>query len=184
MDYHEKYPNILCGIDVDTQTTWLAINKSTGDVAFLTNYRCIGNSNKTEKFSSRGNLIFEYVKAGDTSITDKLYHSIDEFEQNIFKGKKYKGFNLVIGNVLNGTLKYLQNKNLDPLADNQLSIEQAEVIKQDEIQGLSNGDLNKWHKVHYGRVKTSTVLRKTAKWEVKEDRAVEHMCEVADAITE
>lgn len=168
---------------MDTQTTWLAINKRTGDVAFLTNYRCIGNSNQTEKFSSRGNLIFEYVKAGDPSISDKLYQSIDEFEQNIFEGKKYKGFNLVFGNVFTGTLKYLQNKNKDPMAANQLSVKQAVVIPQNEVQGLSNGDLNKWHKVHVGRVKMSQLLRKVSHEPNGPEEAVEHLCEVADTLT-
>ena len=39
LQYHPQFNNILCGIDSETGTTWLAINHSTGDFAVLTNYR-------------------------------------------------------------------------------------------------------------------------------------------------
>jgi len=39
LGHHPKFKNILCGIDSETGTTWLALNHSTGDFAVLTNFR-------------------------------------------------------------------------------------------------------------------------------------------------
>lgn len=39
----EGFPNIICGIDSPTKSTWLAFNKATGDVCFLTNFRTPNN---------------------------------------------------------------------------------------------------------------------------------------------
>lgn len=59
-------PNIVCGVDVETGTSWLAFNKLTGNFAALTNYRQPPNpENAKKKFSSRGHLILEFVKIGD-----------------------------------------------------------------------------------------------------------------------
>ena len=27
LSYHKDYPNILCGLDIRTETTWMALNK-------------------------------------------------------------------------------------------------------------------------------------------------------------
>lgn len=106
LNFHSKHSSIICGIDKLTGTTWLAFNKLTGDLAFLTNYRTKTN-NLNKKYVTRGNLILEYVKINDSSISksDKLYQSIEEYEQKSF-GLLYRGFNLVYGNVLSGEFKY------------------------------------------------------------------------------
>jgi uncharacterized protein with NRDE domain len=45
----------------------MALNTLTGDFAVLTNYRT-ANNKKTGDYSSRGNLIMEYVKIRDQTI--------------------------------------------------------------------------------------------------------------------
>ena len=87
LDYHKEFPNILCGLDKRTGTTWMALNKSQGDFAVLTNYRSI-HSRRVEgvDYESRGNLILEYVKIRDESIdkSRKMFKSIEEYEEKAF----------------------------------------------------------------------------------------------------
>jgi uncharacterized protein with NRDE domain len=69
IQFHPIFQNIICGIDVSTGTTWLAFNRLTGDIAFLTNYRTKNNDSQDSKlFETRGTLILEYVKANDSTI--------------------------------------------------------------------------------------------------------------------
>ena len=82
MSFHNKYPNIVCGVDKLTGTTWLALNKLCGDFAFLTNYRSMANIKvEGQTYKTRGNLILEYVKIRDKTISDedKMYTSIEEY---------------------------------------------------------------------------------------------------------
>ena len=81
-DHHHSSPNIVCGIDKRTGTTWFAFNKKTGRFACLTNYRTKRNSEQQlrheplnpleacipRKYESRGALVIEYVKIGDPDI--------------------------------------------------------------------------------------------------------------------
>ncbi len=46
LSFLDKYPNIICSVDKKTGTTWLAFNKKTGDLAFLTIYRTKKNETK------------------------------------------------------------------------------------------------------------------------------------------
>ena len=66
-------PNIICGIDKQTGTSWFAFNKKTGDFACLTNYRTIRDISHPGK-KSRGTLVLEYVKMRDDNIpkADKI----------------------------------------------------------------------------------------------------------------
>ena len=58
--------NIVCGVDKETGTSWLAFNKKTGNFAALTNFRQPPNpENAKREFVSRGKLILEYVKIAD-----------------------------------------------------------------------------------------------------------------------
>lgn len=45
----QSMPNIICGIDVQTNSTWLAFNKETGNLCFLTNFRTPTNYDKNRK---------------------------------------------------------------------------------------------------------------------------------------
>tara|TARA_B110000285_G_scaffold158523_1_gene176872 strand:- start:1410 stop:1682 length:273 start_codon:yes stop_codon:yes gene_type:complete len=87
------------------------VNKDTGDLAMLTNYRTLSNY-ESKKYVTRGNLILEFAKIRDKSIkdSDKLYKSVDEYEEKSF-GLLYRGFNLVYGNIITGQFKYYQFKN-------------------------------------------------------------------------
>ena len=76
LGFHKEFQNIICGLDVKTGTSWLALNKSTGDFAALTNYRTI-KEDLTCDYSSRGNLILEYVKIRDKAIKNKKYQSLE-----------------------------------------------------------------------------------------------------------
>ena len=91
----------------------MALDNLTGDLALLTNYRTKANDLK-KKYTTRGNLILEYVKIRDSTISDadKLYKTVQEYEKKSF-GNLYRGFNLVYGNVLTGDFKYYQFKNND-----------------------------------------------------------------------
>jgi len=60
--------HIVCGIDVETQTTWFAFNKMTGDFACLTNFRTTRNQTQMLDYQSRGFLVMEYVKINDPTI--------------------------------------------------------------------------------------------------------------------
>ena len=143
---------MLCGLDYKTGTSWIAINIKTGDLAFLTNYRCDGDAIKTVKFSSRGRLVLDYAMANDDAIPIKNYSSTDDFVKRAFDGKKkYRGFNLVFGNVMTGNFRYIQNQNADPRGPCVLNMDQAVDISKDVCHGMSNGDFNKWQKVHTGR---------------------------------
>jgi len=83
------------------------LNKVTGDLAFLTNYRSLRDEEPNSEivYETRGILILEYVKIRDESLSDKLYQSIEEYERKVF-AKTMRGFNLVYGNILTATFKY------------------------------------------------------------------------------
>jgi len=55
-------PDILCGVDVQTRSTWLGVNKATGAVCFLTNYRTRANYAGEKRYQSRGHLVLNYLK--------------------------------------------------------------------------------------------------------------------------
>ncbi len=63
-----EFPNIVCGIDVATKSTWFALNKRTGDFACLTNLRTQRNIKLIKPYDSRGFLVLEYVKINDPTI--------------------------------------------------------------------------------------------------------------------
>jgi len=104
--YHDDYPNLLCGLDLQTGSTWFAVNTLTGDFSFLTNFRTPANYNQRGKrYGSRGHLVMEYVKIHDSSISDKKFTSVTEYEQALIKTDT-RGFNIVYGNAIKGIIKY------------------------------------------------------------------------------
>ena len=44
------FENIVCGLDIQTGTTWFAFNKKTGDFACLTNFRTRRNQFKQRTY--------------------------------------------------------------------------------------------------------------------------------------
>lgn len=138
-----------------TKSTWLAYNKHTGDVCFLTNFRTPDNQLQTNKtYSSRGFLVAEYVKIRDLSIDEKKkqFSTVEEYEGNL-KTIITRGFNIVYGNAFSREFKYFQFKNsanrdmLEPLH-----------LDQDKVYGMSNGGLDEWDKVCRGKEAFSEVV--------------------------
>lgn len=97
--------HIICGIDVQTNSTWLAYNKLTGDVCFLTNFRNPNNYIQNKKYSSRGFLVIDFVKINDPTIDKKPYDSIESYEKNLLSIET-RGFNIVYGNVNTLNFRY------------------------------------------------------------------------------
>lgn len=141
LSFQKDFPNIICGLDKQTGTTWLALNKISGDFAVLTNFRTIKN-HKPAKYQTRGILILEYVKIRDETIKDKMFQSIEQYEKEVFN-HIYRGFNLIYGNILTGDLKYRKN-DMD-------SVSEPMEVPKDLLHGMSNGGLNIWDKVHRGK---------------------------------
>jgi len=88
LDFHfvdEGNEGVLCGLDSLTGTSWLAFDKQSKRVAFLTNFRSPNNAvMKAEK--SRGRLVMNWVRNNLT---------VEEFSQSIFSEiEGYRGFNL------------------------------------------------------------------------------------------
>ncbi len=104
--YHDLYPNVLCGLDLQTGSTWFAVNRATGDFCFLTNFRTPANyTQRGKKYGSRGHLVMEYVKIHDPTITDKKYTSLADYERALVDTDT-RGFNIVFGNAVKGSIKY------------------------------------------------------------------------------
>ncbi len=105
-------PNIICGIDVPTKSTWLAFNKHTGDVCFLTNFRTPDNYLAGKTYTSRGFLVAEFVKIRDLTIdrTLKQFSSVEDYENNL-TSIITRGFNIVYGNAFTRKFKYFQFRN-------------------------------------------------------------------------
>lgn len=76
LNFLKEFPNIICGLDKKTGTSWLALNRSTGDFAVLTNFRTV-RANRPGDYASRGILILEYVKIRDETIKNKKFTSLE-----------------------------------------------------------------------------------------------------------
>ena len=99
--------NIICGIDIQTNSTWLAFNKASGDLCFITNFRTPSNYNQRKRYGSRGFLVSDFVRIRDPEIdySQKRYKSIEEYEKGLVESDT-RGFNIVYGNVKEGWIKY------------------------------------------------------------------------------
>lgn len=124
----------------------------------LTNFRTKANY-KAKNYVSRGNLILEYVKIRDKSISDsdKLYKSVEDYEEKSF-GRLYRGFNLVYGNALTGDLKYYQFKN-----SGKEESKSPRLLNKDRIYGMSNGGIDLWDKVDRGKAKFKDLIEQSDK---------------------
>ena len=86
-NYWSDHPQILAGRDLEAGGTWLGMSTS-GKISMLTNYRDLKNINPAAP--SRGQLVSDYLKS---SITAQAYMQGIESD-----GKRYNGFNLIVGN--------------------------------------------------------------------------------------
>ena len=77
----ENKNGIICGTDLQTGTTWLAINTKLRKIAFLTNFRSPQN-NERRKWKMRGELIKRWVEIEsdeeDTQFTQELVKSMSK----------------------------------------------------------------------------------------------------------
>ena len=149
-----KLDNIICGVDAPTQSSWLAYNKMTGDICFLTNYRTPANQQPKE-YTSRGHLVLEYVKIFDPTIDkeSKAFVNLEDYEKMLFTIVT-RGFNIVYGNVFTREFKYYQFKN----SENREML-QSIVIEPGHVYGFSNGGFDEWDKVSRGKDLFKEVLK-------------------------
>jgi uncharacterized protein with NRDE domain len=134
--YWEDHSNVLGGRDLEAGGTWLAVTRQ-GKIGLVTNYRDPQNINPNAP--SRGHLVSDYL-IGDES-PDRYLEKIST------NGKKYNGFNLIVGDA--DSLWYYSNY--------------REGIRQLDsgFYGLSNHLLEtSWPKVLRGKERIKPILAK------------------------
>ena len=87
-NYWPDYQYVIGGRDLEAGGTWLAMTRS-GKIGMVTNYRDPQNINPNAP--SRGHLVSDFlIQDGDA----------EDYLKNIsLNGKRYNGFNLILGNV-------------------------------------------------------------------------------------
>jgi uncharacterized protein with NRDE domain len=134
--FWEDHPDILGGRDLEACGTWMAMTRS-GKISMITNYRDPKNINPLAP--SRGQLV-----------TDFLLQDVhpEEYLKTVeASGKKYNGFNLLVGNT--AELYYYSNYS------------KGIVAIESGVHGLSNHLLDTpWPKITRGREKFDAVLQK------------------------
>lgn len=110
----EEDPNILGGRDLREKGTWLALNKKTFNIAFLTNFTTPESQImflKGLKFGkSRGELINNFVKSSfftNNPNVDEIVNFMRKIEENC---NEYGPFNLVVGNLGLNVFFYFGNQ--------------------------------------------------------------------------
>lgn len=134
-DYWEDEPNILAGRDMEAYGTWMGINKKTGAISMLTNYRDL--SNLKTNAPTRGALVSDFLcgYASSEAFYSKRADSLPS----------YNGFNLVFGTA--DELFYTSNEFKGGL---------RKIPKG--TYGLSNHLLNTdWPKVKKGKLKLEAI---------------------------
>jgi len=135
-DYWEDYPQILAGRDLEAGGTWMGMS-TTGKISMLTNYRDPKNIDPAAP--SRGQLVSDFLKLDITP--EKYLKGVDG------NGKKYNGFNLIVGD--SNELWYYSNykKGIERLAPG--------------YYGISNHLLETpWPKVTRGKQKMENAIRR------------------------
>ncbi|MDH5367128.1 MAG: NRDE family protein [Cyclobacteriaceae bacterium] len=134
-NYWKNSPNVLAGRDLEAKGTWMGMNKKTGAIAMLTNYRDL--SNIKPNAPSRGDLVADFLIKNDSAE--------DYFQQRAYTLTNYNGFNLIIGQA--DRLYYTSNEF------------KAGLKKLPKgTYGLSNHLLNtEWPKVKKGKLKLEAI---------------------------
>ena len=134
-DYWEDHKDIIAGRDLEANGTWMGINRKTGSLALLTNYRDLSNIKKDAP--SRGQLVSDFLRDPSTPEEYYLEHG-DRFNE-------YNGFNLVVGSA--DQLHYTSNEFKGGLKK-----------IPEGVYGLSNHLLNTdWPKVKRGKLKLEAI---------------------------
>ncbi|KAL4437750.1 hypothetical protein ABPG74_012425 [Tetrahymena malaccensis] len=149
LNYFEEDTNILAGRDLEGKGTWCGINKSTGIVAFLTNYDTQNYHDITDIKYGRGNLTYRFLKSefGSCSretINEKIYEELNEILKEL---NQYNAFNLVIGSLVTNSFYYICN----PYNKKQKITPKPELLEQGKAYGLTNTDIHTlWPKTEHG----------------------------------
>lgn len=98
--FWKEHPNILAGIDLKMNGTWLGITR-TGRVALITNYRDLNNLKSDAP--SRGELVSNFLKSEV---------SADDYLNSITDPTSYNGFNLLVGDKKG--LSWFSNESEEP----------------------------------------------------------------------
>lgn len=93
-------PNILAGIDLKMNGTWLGIT-CIGRLALITNYRDLRNLRSDAP--SRGELVSNFLRSQDSG---------EAYIKSIADPSDYNGFNLLVGNV--ESLSWFSNEHGEP----------------------------------------------------------------------
>ncbi len=129
--FWDANPNILAGLDLPSAGTWMGVNVTTGNVAFLTNCDYLPWKQVAGIEFSRGGLIRNFLSLPKPVIKAEECEAI---MGNIAKhGKEYNGFNLVYTNVNSNCSYYINN-----------FWDQDKVVRLagEEPQSLTNGILH------------------------------------------
>ena len=135
----EEDKNIIGGRDLKEKGTWLAINKKTGNIAFLTNYsdfNTIFSFQGGAKYISRGKLIYDFVRSDfynrkspqegataqeqsssekESLVQEQNSSPIQQYGAAVVESlREYRPFNLIVGNLKSGEFYHVGNfpKNL------------------------------------------------------------------------
>ncbi|EAR89984.2 NRDE protein (macronuclear) [Tetrahymena thermophila SB210] len=149
LNYFEEDTNILAGRDLEGKGTWCGINKSTGIVAFLTNYDTQNYHDISDIKYGRGNLTYRFLKSefgscSHETINQKIYEGMNTILKEL---NQYNAFNLVIGSLVTNTFYYIcnpynQKLNITP---------KPQLLEQGKAYGLTNTDIHTlWPKTEYG----------------------------------
>lgn len=134
-NYWNDNPDVIAGRDLEAQGTWMGMNKKTGAISMLTNYRDLANLKTSAP--SRGALVSDFLTKNISS--EDYYTSIAETLPD------FNGFNMVFGTA--DELYYTSNEFKGGL---------RKIPKG--IYGLSNHLLNTdWPKVKKGKLKLSAI---------------------------
>lgn len=134
-EHWPDHPGIIAGRDLEAGGTWMGMSRS-GRISLITNYR--DPKNIDPHAPSRGQLVSDFL-AGKEQPEDYLKRISQD-------GKRYNGFNLIVGNV--DDLWYYSNYR-DGVSDISAG-----------LHGLSNHLLETpWPKVVRGKKKMADLLR-------------------------
>lgn len=135
LQWWEKRPDVLAGIDQEKHGTWMGITKH-GRFAGVTNYRKMPI---TESFdSSRGSLVVDFL--ADQMSNEEYLQTLNDTASN------YDGYNLIFGDF--DKFSYFSNR-----GDQSSELEPG-------IYGLSNHLLNtNWPKVEAGKNRLEAISR-------------------------
>ena len=149
--WQKNYPEIIGGLDIETNGTWIAINTH-GLIAVIHNRKLVKNNSLNK--NSRGQIILDLLKFDNL---DLAISSIKHVNQSI-----YNGFNIILGdksncywakhtsvdkkikfNKVNEGLSVLTDNDLNDLSDKKTSF-YLNKFSQSPIPEPSNNDWLSW----------------------------------------